>query len=543
MGISYTGLAVRPTRPASMQVVVEPGTLTHDKGSIEMPEPRIIGIRAAGTRKYSKQSYAISGIGTVSPGGWNGEGIRGSGGRPYQRMVPGTLQVYAKDRETLYRPEEDYIQDSYWGTVKRHPDGRIGENEILSLDYEVWLCRYDAIVLSEDGSIQVVEGDSEAPESRELLLPEPPLVQDGFVLAHVFTGWGQKVLYGGGSYVTGDPDPASLPVLGGRYEDMAERTYVVNIVGDDRPNRFNVRIGATGEDYGTNRSLTLGSLRWTDEKFPASGDKLPLAMKSAYGHEIDWGLELELPLMNAPKRLEIHAIPEMIFDMRHLLGGYNPVDAIPNEQGEHLQGFKDKLAAAQPVRIAFFGESTTRSGLWPYQVASGLRSDYPQTKIYTSNVAIGGEGTLRGIHRLEDEVLSVKPDLILLEYLINDACSGNDQAIEKTVRSILRRICGEGIACLIVTNNGMNPVFSPHGSTRNFLAYHELYRRLAAEFQVAFIGGFDYFMQLHRYGKYYLTELKGNMVNHPYGNEDLTWGPFDKVLSTAILKSLGSSVS
>ncbi|MEX2459853.1 MAG: hypothetical protein WD469_00900 [Paenibacillaceae bacterium] len=93
-----------------------------------------------------------------------------------------------------------------------------------------------------------------------------------------------------------------------------------------------------------------------------------------------------------------------------------------------------------------------------------------------------------------------------------------------------------GIACLIVTNNGMNRLFSIYGSKRNFFIFHEMYRRLAAEYEVSFVGGYVYFERLHHYGKYYLTELKGNMVNHPYGNEDITWGPFDQLLSNAILR-------
>ena len=92
-----------------------------------------------------------------------------------------------------------------------------------------------------------------------------------------------------------------------------------------------------------------------------------------------------------------------------------------------------------------------------------------------------------GIQRLENEVLSVQPDLIILEYLINDACSGNPKVIEHNV---------------------------------------------------AFVGGFTYYDHLHQYGKYFITELKGNMVNHPYGNVDTTWGAFDRVLSKAILRLL-----
>lgn len=195
MKLSYSGLAVVPATPASMKVIVEPGSIVTGDRVIELAEAYSVPIREAGQRQFIKQVYQIQGEGTASPSGWNGENIRGSGGMPYQRMVPGSLQVYSRDRKKRYMPEVDYIQDSYWGTIKRHPQGEIKAGEELSLDYAVWLCRYDAIVMLEDGTIQVVEGDSEAPESRELLLPEPPAVEAGFVLAHVFTGLSQRIRF------------------------------------------------------------------------------------------------------------------------------------------------------------------------------------------------------------------------------------------------------------------------------------------------------------------------------------------------------------
>ncbi|QGQ99705.1 hypothetical protein EHS13_35010 [Paenibacillus psychroresistens] len=457
-------------------------------------------------------------------------------------MVPDSLYVYSKNREIQYIPDQDYVYDFYWGTIKRHPLGKIAPGEELSLDYSVWLCRYDALVLHEDGTICVVEGDSEAPESRELLLPEPPAVREGFVLAHIFTGWGQDCIYGGNSRVLGGAVDAPV-LLHGRYEDMVRRTYYVEIAQDLDDGMNYVKLAATGEDYGTNKIITNSTLRWTEPKPFEFGQKLPLLVKTAYESEVDWGLELEIEQPSGEDetttiRYEIEAIPEMIFDMRHLLAGSNPIDRIPLEQLEHLTGFKHSLSSAKTARIAFFGESTTRSGLWTYQLMRCLRSKYPDTRLYSSNVAIGGEGTNRGIHRLENEVLNVQPNLIILEYLINDACSGDPEITEKNIRTILERIKDSGSACLVVTNNGVNPHFTPLGAKRNFRLYHELYRRLAAEYKVAFVGGYAYFDQLHLYGKYFITELKGNMVNHPYGNVDITWGAFDRVLSDAILKAI-----
>ncbi|MDR6550319.1 GDSL-type esterase/lipase family protein [Paenibacillus qinlingensis] len=547
MTVIKIGAQVVPTSPPTMDVLVLPGRVETSDMQLSWEDVRKITIRWAGDRQFVKQVYHIRGESGVSPCGWNGEGIRGSGGYPYQRMVPGTLKVYNKSRDLLYVPNQDYTFDYYWGTIKRHPQGQIAEGEELSLDYVVWLCRYDAIVLQKDGQIVVVEGDTEAPESRELLLPEPPAVEDGLVLAHVFTGWGNSSIDGGSrTHIEMEEEDlfnGALPILSGRYEDTVHRMYIIEVQEILPEGCVNIRIAATGEDYGTGNVLTEDTVRWTDSIVCKRNEPIPLVYKSAYGHDTDWGLALNLAsvqptALTEKRRFYINASPQLIFNLSPTLS--DPLDVIPIEQTEQLMTLKEKLTSGESVRIAFFGESTTRSGLWPYMVMSDLRKRYARSKIFSSNVAIGGEGTRRGIHRLDHEVLCLEPDLVVLEYLINDACSGDTAAIEQTLRNILGRIRVHGSACLIITNNGMNPVFTPHGNTRNFYKFHHMYRRLAQEYDCAFVGAFDYFAKLHEYGKHYLTELKGNMVNHPYGNEDLNWGPFDTIISKAVNKAFGA---
>jgi hypothetical protein len=74
-----------------------------------------------------------------------------------------------------------------------------------------------------------------------------------------------------------------------------------------------------------------------------------------------------------------------------------------------------------------------------------------------------------------------------------------------------------------------------HSSSRNLLFHHELYRRLATEFGMAFVGVYKYYANLHLYGKYCIIELKGNMINHVFGFQNKTWAPYDLVFGKAIL--------
>ncbi|MDG0812749.1 SGNH/GDSL hydrolase family protein [Cohnella rhizosphaerae] len=327
---------------------------------------------------------------------------------------------------------------------------------------------------------------------------------------------------------------------------MVERTYVVEVrhAEHDDEGRFLASIGATGEDYGTNRALTMDTLRWTEARSLPGDSKLPLLLQTAYGYPVGWGLALDFSTMKEPAggdlsgTYKVTVYPEMIFDRRHALDGCDPLDAVPLEQRDSLDGFREKAASGRPVRIAFFGASNARHGLWPAQVVSALRQAFPQTAISTSVIAYGGEEMRHGRHRFHHEVLSVAPDLIVMEYFINDVCHGRPDETEEAARFILQSIGDAGIPCILLTNNGANPLFSRHGSSASFQRYHDLYRSLAAEYRFAFVGAYGYFSNLHRYGKYFITELKGNMVNHPYGLVDQNWGAFDRVLSNAILKIL-----
>lgn len=541
------GLAVKATVPATDQVIVEAGSWRgHDGQTIEKTEPTILTIRFPGQKQLLKQRYKIHGEAEACPSGWNGESIRGSGGDPYQRMVADSLQVYNDDRTVCYIPRRDYVFDEYWGTIKRHPHGNIPEAAMLSLDYAVWLCRYDAIVLQMDGSIKVVEGQTEAQESRELMLPDPPLIEEGYLLANVFTGWGLAAVESGECHlVQRDAEgiaedllkTKNLPILGGHYLDMCKRNYFIEVVEVEVVDRFSVRMAATGIDYGLGCELNESTLRWTPVMEFDRNESVPLLIQTAYAQCADWGLQLDFSQVElsslAAKRLEVAASPQMIFDLRNRTSRSLP--EIPMLNARQLHIISEKAAIHNKLNVVFYGESTTRSGRWPYQVISALRKLYSSAFIQSTNAAIGGEGSMSGIHRLEDEILNMKPDLVFLEYLINDSCSGDQSHVETTVREIIERIQEQGAICFIVTNNGMNPLFSPLASSSNFFAYHKMYQRLAEEYQCPFVGVHDYFHHIHHYGRYFLTELKGNMVNHSAGNVDPGWAPIDEVISRSIL--------
>jgi len=82
-----------------------------------------------------------------------------------------------------------------------------------------------------------------------------------------------------------------------------------------------------------------------------------------------------------------------------------------------------KLQAGQEVRIAYFGGSITAADGWRGKTLQWFRERYPAATVVEVNAAIGGTGSDLGVHRFEQDVLSKKPDLVFVEFAVNDGGS------------------------------------------------------------------------------------------------------------------------
>lgn len=107
-----------------------------------------------------------------------------------------------------------------------------------------------------------------------------------------------------------------------------------------------------------------------------------------------------------------------------------------------LPNFFSRLLKHQPVTIAYLGGSiTAASNGWREQSAAWLQKEYPQAVISSINSTIGGTGSDLGVFRLRKEILDKNPDLVFIEFAVNDY--GKDtvrihEAMEGIVRQIWR---------------------------------------------------------------------------------------------------------
>ena len=96
------------------------------------------------------------------------------------------------------------------------------------------------------------------------------------------------------------------------------------------------------------------------------------------------------------------------------------------------------MSEGSPVRIAYFGGSITAQEGWRPKTLRWFRENYPNATISQINAALGGTGSDLGVFRLRQDVLRHHPDLLFVEFAVNDGGAGPEQ-IERCMEGIVRQ--------------------------------------------------------------------------------------------------------
>lgn len=111
--------------------------------------------------------------------------------------------------------------------------------------------------------------------------------------------------------------------------------------------------------------------------------------------------------------------------------------------------FAARAEKHEPLTVVFLGGSLTwganasDSQVTSYRgrLMTYLLKKYPNTPFTFHDAAIGGSGSQLALHRLERDVFPHNPDLVILEFTVNDDASGTDvqhlASYERIVRELL----------------------------------------------------------------------------------------------------------
>jgi len=112
------------------------------------------------------------------------------------------------------------------------------------------------------------------------------------------------------------------------------------------------------------------------------------------------------------------------------------------EECHPRQGLPNFLAKAQrpgaAVKVAYLGGSITAQPGWRPKTLAHFQKTYPQATFSEVNAAIGGTGSDLGVFRLKQDVLDFKPDLLFVEFAVNDGGAPPEQ-IHRCMEGIVRQ--------------------------------------------------------------------------------------------------------
>jgi hypothetical protein len=100
--------------------------------------------------------------------------------------------------------------------------------------------------------------------------------------------------------------------------------------------------------------------------------------------------------------------------------------------------FLKAQAGGSAVKIGYLGGSITAQDGWRVQTLAHFRKIYPQSTFAEINAAIGGTGSDLGVFRLQHDVLVEGPDLLFVEFAVNDA-GADPQRIIRCLEGIVRQ--------------------------------------------------------------------------------------------------------
>jgi acyl-CoA thioesterase I len=182
---------------------------------------------------------------------------------------------------------------------------------------------------------------------------------------------------------------------------------------------------------------------------------------------------------------------------------------------------KKEWPANRAVNLVFHGHSVPAGYFrtpevktleaYPQLVLKELKALYPASVVNVIITAIGGENSARGAQRFEDDVLTHKPDVVFIDYALNDRSLPTDEA-ESAWEAMVRKALERGVKVILLTPTpdqaeDIKDSASPLARQTRRIA------TMAARFQVGLVDSYGAFQRLVSEG----LPLRDYMAqgNHP----------------------------
>lgn len=196
---------------------------------------------------------------------------------------------------------------------------------------------------------------------------------------------------------------------------------------------------------------------------------------------------------------------------------YAQAAAWPGSDDRALAAVMRKAEAGENITVAVLGGSITqgtisqgsRDGEVPFKLAYAelfrrwWAERFPGVTVRFVNAGIGGTDSYLGLHRLDTDVLSARPDVVLLEYAVND--DGSKPLYKLSYDNLVRRTLeGETRPAVILLFMGQT-----NGATAQGIQ-----AQIGAAYGLPMVSSHNAFRQAIQSGVYPAHVLSGDQV-HP----------------------------
>ncbi len=137
-------------------------------------------------------------------------------------------------------------------------------------------------------------------------------------------------------------------------------------------------------------------------------------------------------------------------------------------------------------------------------IGQWLQHRYPKSQVVNHDAAIGGTGSRLGIFRLDRDVLSRKPDLVVLDFTANDDIRSSDPEPLASYEAIVRRIISEASCPVMIV---VLPFKRDIPAEEAAFVRREAHRKLARAYGCGFADALGLMRSLYQSGELDLDEI------------------------------------
>ncbi|MGN0505363.1 MAG: SGNH/GDSL hydrolase family protein [Lachnospiraceae bacterium] len=181
-----------------------------------------------------------------------------------------------------------------------------------------------------------------------------------------------------------------------------------------------------------------------------------------------------------------------------------------------LAAVMKKAEVGEPVTIACIGGSITQGVISSGPLDSEIKTKacyadiffawwketFPNTEITVINAGIGGTDSYLGVHRVQEDVLDYHPDLVLVEYSVNDGADNHyKNSYDNLVRKILKSEDSPAVLLLFMAQTSLVSAQSAH-------------QLIGFNYELPMVSHGNLLQEFFDTGRYTAEEMSGD-VSHP----------------------------